>query len=374
MTQNSNRRLQVLHLIDHLGLGGAQNVLMQVLPLLQESCSVHLISLRKEHNAAVRFFPAAKEMDFGKWDLWGPVCFLKEYIKKNRIDIVHCHLQKSVYTGLLAVNLPYTRLVLHEHGNIVFGNRLYPFILRRLNKRADKIIAVSSVIMDILHHKANIPHVKLIRIPNSIDLSRFSGVTQTDKESLMGRLGITAKDYIIGYLGRFDKMKGVSDLLAMIKLIRDKIPEAKLLLVGSGPLEGQLKKLAIKYGIGDSVRFIGPQENIALYCSLFHVAAIPSRREPFGIVALEYGCMEIPMVATEADGLKELLADKVNALICPVGRPDLLAEKIIQLKHDPDLRGALIRRAKDLHTIYTREKTAAAILKLYGELYTDRTG
>ena len=172
-------------------------------------------------------------------------------------------------------------------------------------------------------------------------------------------LGSPEKTFKIVACGRLSEQKGFCDLLTAFRKVRDQL-DAKLEVLGTGPLLETLEKQALKLGIADDVTFIGFQEKPLDHFRDADLFVLSSWWEGFGNVIVEAMSVGTPVVSTDCPyGPSEIISHGVNGLLAPPRKPDQLAEQIVIALKNGDLRKKLsansLQRAKD----FTSDKIAA---------------
>ncbi len=140
--------------------------------------------------------------------------------------------------------------------------------------------------------------------------------------------------HVIGAISRFSREKNVALLLKAFAEVLKSIPDATLEIYGDGPERAALKKLAQDLGITEQAHFHGYVERIGDRCA-FDVLAVPSSRESFGMAALETMRCGIPVVATRAGGLPEVIADGETGIVVPPDDAAAMSEALVALMKDP---------------------------------------
>jgi glycosyltransferase involved in cell wall biosynthesis len=225
---------------------------------------------------------------------------------------------------------------------------------RRLDGRLDAHVAVSARL-------AREVEVLLGRPPGSIE-TVHNGVPDVRVEPLP-RL---RAEPTIGFVGRLAAAeKGLDVLLhALVRL-----PGAAAVLVGDGPDRAALEGLAAELGVADRVVFTGWSNDVRRLLPGFDVLAQPSRREGFGISVVEAMLAEVPVVATDAGGMAEVVVDGVTGVTVPADAPEALADAIAGLLDDPARRRAMGERGRRIALErFSAEAMAAAFAGVYARV------
>ncbi|HEY1660368.1 MAG TPA: sugar transferase [Candidatus Sulfotelmatobacter sp.] len=174
-----------------------------------------------------------------------------------------------------------------------------------------------------------------------VDAARFRPAPAGDPSvaELRGKLGIAANDLVVGFVGRFTRDKGISDLLEAFSRLRPSFPQLRLLLVGAFDEEDPLPQSARQAITSDpNIIGCGPVSDTSLYYHLMDVLVLPTYREGFPNVVLEASASGRPVVVTRATGAIDSVKENVTGLLVPVGDVQSLAEAIARLLREPELR------------------------------------
>jgi len=227
------------------------------------------------------------------------------------------------------------RLGLHPHRRVVqTALRLRSQLLRR----ATAYVAISGPIADELA-ACGIDGDRIHRIPNSVDTGVFKPADEAEKRALREGLGIPPDALVVTFTGRLEATKGLSELLAAWRRIATMHPAAILLLVGSGGLglhncEADLRAYVAEHALNDKVRFTGSVDSVADYLRASDAFVFPSRREAFGVSVIEAMSCSLPVVATAAGGLADIVRDEENALVIPVDDADAMTDALDRVLRD----------------------------------------
>jgi N-acetyl-alpha-D-glucosaminyl L-malate synthase BshA len=186
-------------------------------------------------------------------------------------------------------------------------------------------------------------HIEVI--PNFIDLSRFK---KQAREHF--RLAICpAGEKLLVHTSNFRKVKRIGDVLQMFALLRKNVP-SKLLLVGDGPERQKMEMLSRELQLEQDVRFLGKLDAVEELLSVCDLFVMPSEKESFGLAALEAMACEVPVIASNAGGLPELIIQGQNGFMSPVGDVKDMARNaavILQSENLPVFKAAALRRAQE---------------------------
>jgi N-acetyl-alpha-D-glucosaminyl L-malate synthase BshA len=152
------------------------------------------------------------------------------------------------------------------------------------------------------------------------------------------RAKLAAEDEtIVLHISNFRKVKRIGDVVKAFEIMAKEVP-SRLLFVGDGPERPAAERLCRKLDVCDKISFLGKQEKIVPLLSVSDILLMPSEEESFGVAALEAMCCEIPVVATRAGGLVEVVEDGVSGFLFQIGDVNGMAQKLAELGSDTDLR------------------------------------
>lgn len=174
-------------------------------------------------------------------------------------------------------------------------------------------------------------------IPNGVDLDKFKRTPKLETVNIKEELKIQNTDKVVVTVSRLEKKNGIEDLIAAMKFLDTNV---RLLILGTGSLEGKLRGLAGRLGVIDRVHFLGniPHNAVPTYLWSSDVFCRPSLSEGLGNAFLEAMEAGLPVVATPVGGIPDFLKDRETGLFCKVGDPRDIADKIRQFLADDELR------------------------------------
>lgn len=263
---------------------------------------------------------------------------------EEKFDVIHSHfvLPAGVSGAILSYifHIPHVVTIYEADVLDVSKNCLVPYknfvlksIIKLILNKASCIVAISTRIKNVIQNFYNIK--KDISVINwGINLTKPKPNTKLDR----CKLGLTDKDFVIISIGRLVKRKGFEFLIEAMNKIQN--PNIKLLLVGDGPEKKQIQQLIKKYNLDNRVKLLGKVSTEEKYKLLLlsEIFVLPSLHEGFGIVILEAMSVGLPVIVTNNGGQTDIVLDGINGFLIPICNAEKIAEKILQLYLNPQLR------------------------------------
>jgi glycosyltransferase involved in cell wall biosynthesis len=339
-------KIRVLHIIDHLGYGGAPIAVKNIAEKINNEHFETFVCALRTNPLAIPIKVMLTSLTYRKYNpcaFWAIAKLCKEY----RIDIIHAHLQKSIISSLVASLLCNSKIAIHEHGAIFRGGTgfIYRLLLRLLRSKAAVVIANSQATKVALKQTARFPEESVKIINNFIDVARFDKSVY-DREQTQQRLGIDKDKIAVGFVGRLDYCKGVDLMLDAAAQLHKEYDKYHFVVVGDGREKKRLLRQSCQSGLEEKVTFTGICENPAELMRAFDIGLIPSRREAFGITAVEFMRMGVPVIASPVGGLVELVQDGKTGIVLDRLKTDRIAEAIKRLGENEQLRDELAANAQ----------------------------
>jgi glycosyltransferase involved in cell wall biosynthesis len=279
------------------------------------------------------------------------ICQLREILHRNGIELVHVHGRKAGFYGRLAclfVNTPvvYSFHGLHYQKHGILLRTLSVGVERALRKRTGRFINVSLSERQSCLTLGLLDAARSLVICNGIDWQAFDTV-MVDARQVKAELGFDPADVVVGQVAKFDVQKAQDELAASIPLVLERCPGAKFLFVGEGATRPQIEAQVVRLGVERQVVFTGYRDDVARLLKTIDVLAHPSRWEGLSLVLLEAMACRKPVVASRVTGNVDVVMDGVTGFLVPSGTPHALAEKIIVLLQDAQLRAELGQGGRD---------------------------
>lgn len=247
---------------------------------------------------------------------------------------------------------------------LIFWQRLAGWIFRL--RRADRLIAVSQA-SGHFSHLLGFRQERIAVIPNGVDLSCFNG--KVDASLMRKELGIGNQPLIVT-ASRLIKRKSPGLLVSAFAEVLKAVPDARLVIAGSGREVRNLSQQIRDLRITDSVSLIGgmAKEKVAQLMAAADLFVLPSRMESFGLSLLEASAAGVPVVCSNAGGVPEVFRDGFNALLYPAGDDGAMAKAMIRLIRDSELAKKISANALETARRFTWEVAAERTLRVYEEV------
>jgi len=302
------------------------------------------------------------------------------HLNPDQYDVIHAHTPVPAIADLAALRNVAKKcpFVLTYHNDITKGGIFGSIISTIYNKTVGKFllqhsdIIISTTKTYAVNSKQLSKYLQKIKvIPNGVDDKVFN--PKLDGSRVREKYGLKEDCKIVLFVGRLDYYKGCEYLVQAFSIVVKRIKNVHLKLVGSGPLEGRLRKIANESNIADDISFAGyvKDEDLPYYYAACDVFVLPSISpyEGFGIVQLEAMACEKPVITTTLPGVREVDLKGVATVHVPPKNKQKLAEAIIKVLKDDDLATRLAENGRKLVIKkYSWSKVAKAIEQVYLEV------
>ena len=240
--------------------------------------------------------------------------------------------------------------------------KIFALIEKILAIKTDRIINISkSEYESALKYKIA-PKKKMCIIENGIDFTKFKN-NDKNREETRKEYNIKENETVIGVVGRLSEQKDPMTMIKAFELVHKENKNTRLMYVGSGELEEEVKQYARDNNILDKIIITGWVKNVEKYIPAFDIAVLPSKWEGFGLVLIEYMACDKPIIATNVGGIKDIIENEVNGILIPKESPEKLKyaiEKILKRETKYSIIGErykLIMKKYDIRTVVNNHKT-----------------
>lgn len=269
---------------------------------------------------------------------------LRSFFAREKPAIVHTHSSKAGIVGRWAARLARVPVIVHTvHGwghhpyQHVLMRNLYKFLERCTVPFTDKLIVVSRLNADKGLADGIGTADKYVTIHSSINLQEFMEVS-CDAAEVKKSLGMDPSRPVVGTVGRFTPQKNPRDFVRVAALVRTQVPEAQFLFVGDGGMRNECEQLRAELGLENAMFFPGMREDVPQMLRCMDVFILTSLWEGLPRVIPQAMAVGLPVVANAVDGVCEVVRDGDNGFLIKPHEVQTMAESIVRLLGDPDLR------------------------------------
>lgn len=297
---------------------------------------------------------------------------------EHDVDLVHISFDvpPGPFAGYRYAKKKNVPLIITYHGDWIsnyggltrrIGIYINKLFVKKLLSTADIIISPSEKYINQSEVLKNF-HDKIRIVPNGIKIESFEHTCS--KESCREKLKLSLNSNIILFVGYLVDHKGPEILLRSFRSILDILPDTILIFVGDGALKFELEQLSKKLHIEKNVQFVGfiDQNTIITYYNAADVFVLPSLSDCFPMVILEAMASGLPIIASDIGGISELVINNENGLLVQPNHSGLLADSIIYLLDNDDIRNKFGKRGRKLADNYSWKKIAETTQSIYEEL------
>ena len=314
--------------------GGEQQVIYLLQGLIARGDEAHLVCQPESplaEKAEALGIPCTKLKMHGEIDLLA-AARLAEVLRRWKTEILHIHTPHAHTLALLAA--PFggrPRLVVSKRTDFsIYRHSFFGLNGVKYSHGIHRYLAISEAVRNVLI-KDGLPAERICVIRSGVDPNRVLDGNGTD---LLAELSIGADVPIVGNIAHMAGHKGQRTLIEAVPRVLEQVPRARFIIVGEGELEASLKGLSRSLGVEKEVLFPGFRPDIASFLSIFSVFVMPSHQEGLGTAVLDALANRLPVVATTAGGIPEMVTDGVNGLLVSPKDPLALADRIVALLSD----------------------------------------
>ena len=306
--------------------------------------NVSLISLRKKDLSADTLEEFGIDVTYLARHKFDPATFpaLLKVLREQRADIVHLHGYGATTFGRMCAWRMGIPAILHEHANHGDTPWFQKIADRLLAPHTDLAIAVSESTGEFTTRARLMPRERTKVVYLGAPLDEFARPRSAGEIAAARQaLGIAPGTVAIGTITRLMPSKGNRYLVEAAPTILDTHPAARVFIVGEGELQGELEAQARALQLGDKLVFSGFVRDVGAALAAFDIIVFPSLWEGTPLTVFEALAMGKPIVATDADGLVDVLTDRQDALIVPKADAIALARAVAEVIGDRSLAASL---------------------------------
>jgi len=316
--------------------------------------------LKQSELEGTSFFPLFLSRKFDIVSDLRQLFRLIRFIRKNKPNIIHTHSPKAGLVGMLAAKITGVRCRVHTVAGLPLVEKegAYKLLLVQVEKivyRCAQVVLFNSKVQAqyVINNKWISPNkVRIINkgSSNGIDVDYFKRTETIANQvvELNNKIGKRDGDYVITFVGRIAKSKGIDELVnAFIKILKTK-PNTHLVLVGSEDDVDPISKDSWHIiNQNQHIHWFGYKEDVRPYFQMSDIFAFPSYREGFPQVIMQACAMECAIVATDINGANEIIDNNSNGILIDTKSESEIEQACLRLINDPELRRVLSSNSRN---------------------------
>lgn len=300
---------------------------------------------------------------------------IKSLVKQEKYEIVHTHTPvASFFTRMACRAISSTKVLYTAHGFHFFKgaplkNWLVYYTMERLAaKWTDGIITINKEDFDRAKKMPIRGKGKSYMIPGvGVNNKRFIPVNEEEKANLRKEYGLEDNDFLLIFAAEINNNKNQGFLIKSVALLKDRVPNIKLILAGEGEIREKYEQYANSLGLKGEVIFLGFRDDLDRIVPMCDIGVSSSRREGFGINVVEYMSSGLPVVVSDNRGHREIVDNGVNGYLFEQENTIQFINYIEKLYKDKDLRDKMGKTALCNSNNFSIEKSLVAMESIYQE-------
>lgn len=390
--RKKNDKIHLLHLVDGLIAGGAEILITHIIKALgaehYEHYVYYLVSdgpvREKLEEFGIQVFKGKERASIKQpirflATLFPQILDLISLIRRKDIQVMHSHMRKANQLAVIVSKLSRTAVFVTVHTPAAFVDKrsiwdLRVYFNKSVNqfiyRAADRVIVVSREIKEIIQHRFGLKDTKILLLKNGIVCN---GDTNRPLD-LQKEFPISANRLKLIAVGRLVPLKSFDILIRSVKeVVNQGLDDLLVLIAGEGEDRIRLEKLIRDLRVERFVKLLGLRHDVIGLMRASDVFIIPSRYEGLSLAMIEAMACGLPIIASDARGLKDYITNEQNGLLFPVDDWKALAERILQLANNRKLRNKLSHGAREsFEKEYDMRKNIRSLDKLFKEYSSKR--
>ncbi len=378
--EKGGKTIKALFLIDGLGLGGAERMMLPILTRLNQigvETRVCALYIRNRNPIQKQIEAAGISVDvLGINRLKTPSNLprLARYLRRAKPDVLHTQLEFSNTLGSIAgklAGIP-TLTTLHTYDNPAPGSRAesrLKWMWRSLRYCSDQIIGVSNGTSQHHLHRGKFDPNKVITIYNGLDLGRFAPISPAQKRAKRVEFNLPVEGFLLITVAVLRQPKGIQHMIDAMPATLQQLPHAHYLVVGGGEYGAPLQTQAHELGLSDKITFIGVRQDVPALLPMADLFLHPTLDDALPTVLIEAMATQLPIVASAVGGVPEMVFDGENGCLTTPAQPNELADAILRIGNDPALAKKMGQAGKRIaEEKFSIERQADQLAAVYRKL------
>ena len=368
------QKRKILHLIETTGPGGAETVLLNIVRRLNRDDFGSLVVIKGTgwlHDQLTSCGIDVRIIDSSKANDWRFIRNICQLVRIEGIDLIHSHLDGMNFYACLIGLISRRPVVTTFHGMVGdwhgtgVKTRLKFTVIRKF---ATRVVAVSNYLKRELEQKWRFSTDNIMMIHNGVDFDIFD--KQPQSSSLRTELGFESSTPLIGMVGNIRSPKGYQYFVEAARLVSDRIPQCRFLIVGhgSGNLLKELTSQIETLGLTGKVILTGFRDDVGQILSQLDIFMLSSLTEGLSIATIEAMGLGKPVVVTDSGGPGEIVRDGETGYLVPPADPRALADRAVELLRNRGLADRIGQAARaDVRQRFSLEQNIRSYEQLYRE-------
>lgn len=378
----SKRPIRVLHLIHWLTTGGVERWLINMLQEIDRER--YQMDICCKGSGVGNLAPVAESLGAKVWHIpldWTHVRYayqLQALVRQQGYDIVHNHL--AVYAGMptLVAKLLHVPTIISFHNTDLSSDVIFNPLLRRIRdvygqisiwlavRLADAVTGCSEGVIRAMADQYGVSRTKTRVLYYGVDVP--APLKARQRAAVRREIGVPKEAPLIVHIGRFAPQKNHVGLLKIAKQLLTHYPATQFVLVGDGSLRSDIEAEILAGSLSHNVRMLGIRQDVERILGASDVFLLPSLWEGFGLVAIEANAAGIPVVGSDAPGLREAVEDGETGILLPVDSTDAFVDTLGRLISDATLRNKMSEAGRQrVLSRFSRRVSALRLSELYDE-------
>ena len=368
-------QLKILHINTELTCrGGEQQVLYLIEGLIKRGYISHLIC---QPNGALYGQALEKNILAFPLRMKGEADFIAAFriakiIKQKKYDIIHSHTSHAhslvMWASFFLRKSP-IRIVTRRLDFSIFRHNFLGMNIYKYTKGVDHIIAISQKVRKVLIQDG-IPPEKISIAHSGVDIDRFKGV---QGDYIVREFSVPPGAPILGNVAYLVEHKGQKYLIQAMTEVVKKYPNTRLFILGEGRLEKELNELTRELNLGKNIIFTGFRKDVGAFLNIINLLIVSSVEEGLNSTILDALSLEIPVVATDAGGIPEIINNRDTGILVSPGDPAALASGILWMLSNPDQAKALAKKGrKKVIKQFSNKVMVEKNIRIYQKLTSER--
>jgi glycosyltransferase involved in cell wall biosynthesis len=363
--------MKIIHFITTIDRGGAENHLQSLIEK-QISNNYKIVVIYLKGNPYWQSFFEDKEIKVFKYK---SIFQLISIIKNYNIQILHAHLQvPEILSSITYLFFPKFKLVFSRHNDAYsrfLPKWLNPIFYQLISKRGSKIICISKNVYNFCSNNLGLNKEKLEIIYYGISKKTYDPkqIDETELNEIKNELNLK-NEFIIGTVARLHPQKSLHTLIQAFYDFSKEVLNSKLIIVGEGDLEDQLKMQVEELDLREKVIFTGKRSEIPIFYKIFNIFVLCSIYEGLGLVLLEAMAAEKPIIGTNAGAIPDIISN--CGIIVEKENTTAISIELLRLYNNPKIIQKMIKKGvDDIDQKFTLERMFSQTHQLYKQVLNE---